>query len=137
MRKDTAGFSVLELIVALAVIGVLGFFAIPAYFNYQHRISFSPVIQAAEPFKTAVSECYKKLKTLTGCNAGSNQIPAAMTTAKDAVAKLTVTNGVIAVTPVAREGVLTTDTYVLTPAIQKGEIAWKLSGGSVANGYVN
>jgi type IV pilus assembly protein PilA len=75
---------------------------------------------------------------LTGCNAGSNRIPAAITSAVGAVTSLAVANGVITVTPVAANGIVATDTYILTPTIAgNGSVTWASSGGGVTNGYAN
>jgi hypothetical protein len=43
---------------------------------------------------------------------------------------------VITVTPVAANGILATDTYILTPTVAaNGTVTWASSGGGVTNGY--
>jgi type IV pilus assembly protein PilA len=66
------GFTLIELMITIAIVGILAAIAIPSYQNYSRRAYYSEVVQATEPYRVAIGECVQDLGTATGCNAGSN-----------------------------------------------------------------
>lgn len=136
LKRKIKGFTLMELMVTLIIVGVLAAIALPAYQNYTRRAYYSEVVNAAAPYRFAVGECAHNLGTVTGCNAGSNFIQSAITAPVGAVNSLSVADGVITITPVAQNGITATDTYVLTPTVNaNGTVTWASSGGAVTNGY--
>lgn len=129
------GFTLIELMITIGIIGILAAIAIPSYQNYVRRSHYNAVVQAALSYKAGVIECYQIKKSLVNCNAGSNHIPASMTTPKDGVGSVTVSGGIITATPMQENGILMTDNYILTPVVVNHAIAWVSSGAGVVKGY--
>lgn len=58
MRNKQTGFTLIELMIVVAVIGILAAVAIPAYTDYMKRAKMSEVVLAASACRTSVTEVY-------------------------------------------------------------------------------
>ena len=59
MRKMQQGFTLIELMIVVAIIGILAAIAIPAYQDYTARAQMSEAMSLASGVRTAVSEAYQ------------------------------------------------------------------------------
>ena len=131
-------FTLLELLVAIAIVAILAGVVIPNYFRYVKRAAYSEIIMAADPYKVRVLLCISKTGSATNCKAGSHGIPPDYTASSTAsVEKVSIgSGGVITVTPGEVNGTsLSAATYVLTPKVHGSKVTWDIGGGVCAPEY--
>ena len=135
MKKVQQGFTLIELMIVVAIIGILAAIAIPAYQDYTIRAQVSEGINLASGAKAAIAEYFMDTGDLPSSN-GAAGLEATITgnyvtgVAVGASGVVTVTYGNQANTAI------NTQTLTLSPATSAGSVAWNCSAGSLAPKHV-
>jgi len=133
MKRVQQGFTLIELMIVVAIIGILAAVALPAYQDYTAKAKISEVILAASQCRTAVSEVYQTGSAAPSANGYGCET--STTSSKFVASVATNTNGVITVTSTT-----TTDlpsdargmTVTLTPSNASGTALTYTAGTQVA-----
>jgi len=122
------GFSLIELMIVIAIIGILSVIAIPSYQNYTMHARFTEVVAATAPFKTAVSIALQQGISASELSNGAHGVPELPAATKN-LASVKVDNGVITATAT---DTASGSTFILKPNAD-GSV-WAVDGTCVKAG---
>lgn len=131
--KKQHGFTLIELMIVIAIIGILAAVAIPAYQDYVTRTKVSEGLSLASGAKTAVTETTLSDGIFPTSNGGAGLATAESISGNDVDSVSVGAGGVITVTYSAAN--INGSTITLTPTTSAGSVVWTCRGGDLRDNY--
>lgn len=128
--KRQSGFTLIELMIVVAIVAILAAIALPAYQTYTKKAKFTEVISASAPFKTAIEVCYQSTNDITKCQTqAQNGIPAVASAAGGLVSSVVIAAGTNSATQskitVTGTGVVDGKNYILEGSVSNSRLTWE------------
>jgi len=133
MNKVQQGFTLIELMIVVAIIGILAAVAIPAYQDYTVRAQVTEGLSLASAAKTAVSEFYATNGDLPASN-GSAGIAGSESISGNHVDNVNINSGGSIVVDFSANAI-SGDSIILNPTTAGGRVAWDCTGGTLDDKY--
>ena len=138
MKKTKQAFTLIELMIVVAIIGIISSIAIPTYQDYTRTTKANNALIEASPFKMAVVLCYQTTSDLNSCSQGNHKIPTpSVGSSIDSVDP----NGIIYINMGDLDGENGNEVVSMTPVVTNGVIvSWSLAdvgGTACASNWIS
>lgn len=134
--NEQKGFTLIELMIVIAIIGILAAIAVPAYQAYVKKARFTEVVLAAASVRSNIDICFqdKDSYTLSNCDSLSKiGVDTATVIAPDSINSITIDANTALIT-VTGEPSVDSATYTLSPTPSNNSLIWTAGGTCVAKG---
>ena len=128
------GFTLIELMIVVAILGILAAIAIPAYQDYTIRAKVAEGLSLATAAKTAVTETYAAIGSWPSTNAAAALADPGEITGKWVRQVELGPNGLITITYKTLGADVTGNTLALAPVTHGGSIEWVCGRGTPGSG---
>jgi type IV pilus assembly protein PilA len=129
MRKIQQGFTLIELMIVVAIIGILAAIAIPAYQDYTARAQVSEAFVMADAAKVDIAEqCQTNGTAGQPCTGTVTVIPSFPTGKYASVTAITADGMITATMSAAAAGTIQGKTVTMTPTLQAASVTWACGG---------
>lgn len=123
------GFSLIELMIVVAILGILSSLAVPAFTDYTQRTKATTAYLALQPWQTAIALCWQENASLADCGElGAAGIPLAPAPLPEGLTSLTASNlpGALRANLESKDKNGNAITIEVRPIAQSTQLSWQL-----------